>query len=404
MTDLAEPSEGHEDTAASGWRAVLGSRWVLVSLATFLYWVGAHALRPLVPLRLDELGSGEILVGAIVALFPLSSLGLAIPGGRLVDRVGVRRVGLIGLTGMAVLGAGFAASTTPAGIAVLMVGIGVTELATWISLQAFASEGGTGAFLTRQLALFSLAWGTGIAAGPVIGTALYDRFGFSSVGWFYLASAMLAFVCISLAPRVPHASPAGHARPSVRSGVATMWASAPVRATLLSSFVTLFVSGVKGSFLPLYLERAGLGLPRIGLVLSVMGIASLMIRLPLPWVLARVGGERTLIASMWLSLLPMAAFPFVSGFGPWMLLAVASGVGLGINPPVTVELMARYTDAKERGLAMGLRLTANRVAQVSQPLLFGAVISLAGFASAFAASGVLLAGITGWTQRIARRT
>lgn len=54
-------------------------------------------------------------------------------------------------------------------------------------------------------------------------------------------------------------------------------------------------------------------------------------------------------------------------------LAVLVGLGLGVNPPVTVELMVTHTDVDQPGLAMGMRLTANRVAQIVQPLQFDAL-------------------------------
>ncbi|MFA9446460.1 MFS transporter [Egicoccus sp. AB-alg6-2] len=377
---------------------VLRSRWALVSAATLLYWTGAHALRPLLPLRLDDLGANEALIGVVLALFPLSALGLAIPGGRLVDRIGVRRVLLGGFGGMVLLGLGFARASTTAMVAFLTAGIGLSELATWISLQAMASAGGRGRFLTKQLAVFSLAWGGGLAFGPVVGAALYDRHGFGAVGVFYLACGAISIVLIGLAPRVTASSRGTPG--SIRSGVQTMWASGPVRATLLSSFVALFVGGVKGSFFPLYLERAGLSIPRIGLILSIMGVASLVIRMPLPWLLRRLGARAVLLVSMWLAIVPMTLVPFIHGFWAWATLAVLSSLGLGVNPPVTVELMARHTDRAERGLAMGLRLTANRIGQVIQPMLFGGMVAVTGFAGAFAAGGLLLAGITAWTHQV----
>lgn len=385
--------------AQASYLDVFRSRWAFVSAATLLYWTGAHALRPLLPLRLDALGASEVVIGAVVALFPLSSLGLAIPGGRLVDRVGVRRVLVVGLLGMALCGLGFAVAASTPVLALLTAGIGLAELAAWISLQALASAGGTGGFLTRQLAVFSLAWGGGIAVGPIVGSALYDRSGFLGVGAFYLLCGALGAILVAFAPRVDAVSRGGDAG-SIRSGVATMWASAPVRVTLLSSFVALFVYGVKSSFLPLYLERAGLSVPRIGMVLSAMGVASLAIRVPLPAIQRRIGALPALFASMWLALVPMTLVPFVDGFVAWLSLGILSGIGLGINPPVTVELMARYTDATQRGLAMGLRLTANRVAQVVQPVVFGGVVTVAGFPSAFAAAGTLLAGVTAWAHRV----
>jgi MFS family permease len=394
--DIAEPDASYLD--------VFTSSWVLVSFATFLYWLAAHALRPLLALRLDELGASEAIVGAVVALFPLASLGLAIPGGRFVDRVGLRRVLFCGLVGMALLGAAFITAASVPLIALLVAAIGVMELAVWISLQALASHGGTGRFLTKQLAVFSLAWGLGIALGPIVGGVLFDVYGFGAVGLLYLVASVVAFATVVFAPRVSGGQTSGSTPIPLRRGVTEMWASGPVKVTLLSSFVVLFVYGIKASFLPLYLARQGVSASRIGLLLSVIGVASLAVRVVLPWIQARLANGRTLLISMWLALVPMTLMPAVDGYPAWLLLGVVCGFGLGMNPPITVELMARHTAVEQRGLAMGMRLTANRVSQVVQPLMFGGLIPIVGFAGAFLSSGLLLAGVTGWAQRVRSAT
>lgn len=100
----------------------------------------------------------------------------------------------------------------------------------------------------------------------------------------------------------------------------------------------------------------------------------------------------------------MAATPWLSGHF-WLLLVAAAltGAAYGMNPPVTVELMARHTKPSERGVAMGMRITSNRLAQVTQPLLFGGVASSASVVAAYPTAGVLLAGLTIWTWREADR-
>lgn len=65
--------------------------------------------------------------------------------------------------------------------------------------------------------------------------------------------------------------------------------------------------------------------------------------------------------------------------------------------------MARHTKPSERGVAMGMRITSNRLAQVTQPLLFGGVASSASVVAAYPTAGVLLAGLTIWTWREADR-
>jgi len=69
----------------------------------------------------------------------------------------------------------------------------------------------------------------------------------------------------------------------------------------------------------------------------------------------------------------------------WFLLVAALfiGVGLGANPPITVNLVAEHSDAGERGVAVGLRLVANRSGQVVQPMVFGGIASVVGLALAF---------------------
>lgn len=67
--------------------AGLRSRWALVTLATTLYWLAVHSLRPLVPLRLNDLGASELHIGLIVSMNSMIALFLAIPSGRLMDRL-----------------------------------------------------------------------------------------------------------------------------------------------------------------------------------------------------------------------------------------------------------------------------------------------------------------------------
>ena len=58
--------------------------------------------------------------------------------------------------------------------------------------------------------------------------------------------------------------------------------------------------------------------------------------------------------------------------------------------------MAEHTESDERGIAMGMRVTANRAAQVLQPIAFGTVATTLTMAAGFGATGVLLILLTGW--------
>lgn len=406
MTAGRQAATGSDQAARDGEEAdsllaALRSRWALVSLSTLLYWLAAQSLRPLVTLRLDELGTSDGTIGLIVSAYPFLPLLLALPGGRLIDRVGVLRVLAVSLVGMAVVGAGYALATTPAQIAVLQIANGIVELFVWLALQAVITYAAGGASRARHLSLFSLAWGLGLAIGPVVGTAVYERAGFAPLGWIYAGVALMALVGMA-APLTGDADPGKGVRGSFTDARAIAVRPA-VLGVLLSSFVALYVNSVRTSFYPLFLERSGLRVSQVGVLLSIAGIASLVVRVPLPWLLARLPAGRVLVWSMWISFVPLALTPWI---GPFWALAVAAavmGAGQGVNPPVTVELMAVATEPDERGLAMGLRVAANRLAQVAQPLVFGALITTVGMAAAFPASGALLAGLAVWTARASQR-
>jgi MFS family permease len=370
------------------------NRWTFLSVTSLFYWIATQALRPMVALRLADLGSSDALIGVVLGLHSALTFFIAVPSGRMVDRTGLRRALVAGLAAMAVAGAAFAGATAVWHLAVLLMAAGVAELGAWVAMQALASQAGTGQVLRGQLALFSFAWGLGLAVGPAIGSTLYARAGFAFVGVGYCAAAVAGGLAGMLVPwSGGNRDSAERPEVSMRSAIGQMWASAPVKAVLLSTFVALFVYGVRTSFYPLLLERRGVSVGQIGLLLSTIGVASLLVRLPLPALLRRVSAERVLVASMWSAIIAMTITPWLRGMWLYLPAAAVVGLGVGVNPPVTVELMALHTDASERGLAMGLRVSSNRLAQMVQPVLFGGMASAVGLPAAFLAGGAIMSAV-----------
>lgn len=369
-------------------------RWAFASLATLLYWVAHQALRPFVALRLDQLGADAARVGLAVSLHALVPFVLAIPLGRLSDRFGLRRLLLASIVVMAASGALYPLASAAEQIAVLEGVNGVGTMGVWICLQSLVTHAGSGETLRRHLALFSLAWGVGLASGPTVGGLLFDYLGFEVLCAAYAAAAVLTLGAVALVPFRGVGAVANEARARFTSQMREILARGPVQGVLLSSFVMLYVQSIRQSFYPLFLEQQGMPVSQIGLLLTVIGLSSVAVRTVTVWVTRQVGARAVLVLSSALSVIGMAATPWL---GTWPLLVVGAvlvGVGQGLNAPVTVELMAAYTMTDERGLGMALRAMANRLAGIVQPLLFGALGSAFGLASGFSTSGVLLAGLT----------
>lgn len=381
----------------------LSSRWALLSLVTALYWLGNQGLRPFLPIRLQELGASDPLIGAAVAGYSIIGLVLAIPSGRLLDRLPQHRLLVGAMVGLAVSTTVMPFTRSLLLLSLLMLLNGAFGMWVWLLLQSMITRTGDGERRRRQLALFSLTWGVGLAAGPTLGAFVYDRTGFTQLCLFVSALTLIGGVSGLFVPPVTRVDGDAEGQTGADAGVRAALVRAlenPVLVTvLLSSFINLFVFSMRISFYPVYLERAGVSLTQIGLLLSVIGFSSLAVRAVLPGIERRFGTLRVLIWSTWSAIIGAASIPLTTQIEVLFVGALMIGVGLGANPPITVNLVAEHSDERDRGLAVALRMVANRSAQVAQPLVFGATAAFVPLALAFPLSGVLLAGMTVWMSR-----
>jgi MFS family permease len=377
----------------------LRSRWALLSLLTVLYWLGNQGLRPFLPIRLQELGASDPAIGAAVAGYAVIGLLLAIPSGRMLDRLPQHQLLIAALLGLAVSTATMPLTRSVLVLSLLMLLNGAFGMWVWLLLQSMVTRAAEGEQRRRQLALFSLTWGIGLAGGPSVGALVYDATDFT---WLCLIVSALTLVAALSGFAVPPVPPVADGdqehdvAPGLRGALRRSLDNPILVTVLISSFINLFVFSMRISFYPVYLERAGVALTEIGLLLSVIGFSSLAVRGILPAVERRFGTLRILIWSTWSAILGAASIPLTTRTEVLIAGAVLIGIGLGANPPITVNLVAEHSDERDRGLAVGLRMVSNRAAQVTQPLVFGGIAGVVGLGLAFPLSGALLAVMTVW--------
>lgn len=365
--------------------------WALI-VHTALLHAAYAALRPMASYRAIELHAGTVGVGLLSASFAVLPLLLALPLGRLADRIGATRLmvagsALFGLAGVA----GVLTTRLPLLLAASAV-LGVAMVAALIGQQSATAMAAAPADRDRAFGSLTSAAAAGQLAGPVIvGTAVAWWAASWGTGRTGIAvGTVLALASLGVAPvllRFPRATverrPGGAAVRLVR--VPGMWR------TLVSGGLVLAALDLLLVLLPLWASGRDVSAAAVGWLLALRAAVTLAVRLFIDRAVARVGRRVASVGSIALAGAGLAVLPFVALPGAVVVMVVL-GVGLGVAQPLTMSAVADLATAGALGAAMGIRMTVNRLAQTVVPVAIGVLSSSSGVSGAFWGTAAMLGG------------
>jgi MFS family permease len=148
------------------------------------------------------------------------------------------------------------------------------------------------------------------------------------------------------------------------------------------------------TYLPAIGEAQGISVASVSLMLSIRAVASFLSRMLMPWLIAHGGRRRVLIVNTLVPALMLCVWPWIDSVAAMFVLAVVIGFGLGIGQPMTMVWVANRASDESRGIALGIRLTVNRLGQISVPVAVGAIAGVAGLGSIFVSMAALLGAST----------
>jgi MFS family permease len=378
----ARPSVKHESLHAA---AIVG--------VTFLYWAVTSGEKLVVPLYSISLGADVWLVGLIVGAASFLPLFLAVPVGLISDVLGHRRTIIIGAVCMALSSAVFCLGRGIWGLFIAQPLIGVSELMVWAPVQVVMTEGADRTARERRVSSASAAISLGQLAGPVAGGFIGDQLGYTAVfAVCVVASAFLLVSAIFLRRDVRGSSRPNMTFRGIIEVAGDVLKSRLVLLALLHTFLLIFTQSVATSFLPVLLTvKFGYSPVVVGLSASVRAFASLAIRTFMPRLTARFGLINTLNAASLLSLVSMMAAPLYGAYLPTLWIgSLVCGIGGGLQMPLAILLIGNNCSQSLLGVAMGLRLTMNRLGQLVGPLMFGFISGSLGLPASFYISGLAL--------------
>jgi MFS family permease len=365
--------------------------WTLCS-AIGLMFVGHTMISPLAPLYSIALGASPAIIGVVIAAAFLFPLFLAIPAGSLVDRYGSRGtlvVGtlLVGLSPFLVpLFPGFAS------LGLLQVLGGLGQLLAVVAAQSFVATLGGGRAREQNFGWYSTFISIGQLIGPLVAGVTVDLFGFEEA---FTLSGVLSTLAVLLVVRLrqPDRLATGEAPRFPRPAqLGRLLRNPGVQLALLVSGTIMIPLMGYSSFLPAYLDLLAFPATIIGAVISLRSLVTIAVRPFMPRIIAFLGGRfRTLVVMASMSILGLAGIAYGGSLVALVAVAVLVGVGLGIAQPLTMVAVVDRVAAAERGTAFGLRLTANRLMQVTGPLALGLIAQSVGYQAMFPISAAVAA-------------
>jgi DHA2 family multidrug resistance protein-like MFS transporter len=423
-----------------------GRRWaalVVLMLPVLLVSIDNTVLSFALPQISESLAPGGTQLLWIVDVYPLVLAGLLVPMGSVADRVGRRRLLLIGAVGFAAVSAVAAFAPTAGALIAARAGLGFFGAMLMPSTLSLLRNVFTDRDERRlAIAIWAAGFAAGSAVGPIVGGVLLEHFWWGSV--FLLAVPVLALLLVLAPVFVPESRDPAPGPVDPVSIVLVMAAMTPVvfgiktlakgslpslglaaiavgllmgvlfvrrqlRRTNPMLDVRLFaVPAFTGSVLVNLLSVfslvgflffvsqdlqlvIGLSPVQAGLVLLPGTVAMVVAGLSVVKVVRRVRPSRVVAAGLALSAVGYLVTALVAGRGEagWLGLAfVVLAIGIGSAETVSNDLIVSTVPAAKAGAASAISETAYEVGAVLGTAVLGGILTGSYHANVVVPAGV----------------
>lgn len=395
---MAMPESGPEPGHAAGTGRVL--------LALIVGQLGMHSamagLRLAAPLQLLREGHSAWTVGLVLALFAAAPVLLALPAGRLADRLGYHRPVYLAVA-LTLTGCLLAIASTlvvgAAHVALLCAAALATGAGTNIGMLTIQRIAGVAARDgTERVRIFS--W-LGVAPsfsnviGPVATGLMIDGYGFRAA---FMLLLLMPMATLLSARFVPHLQAAG-AAPRVPGRSAWTLLQAPgLRRLLMVNWLLSMCWDVHTFAVPVLGHERGFSASTIGLILGSFTLSVTAVRLLIPWLAHRLSEVAVVRLAMAGTGILFIAYPLAPNAWVMGSLAVLLGITLGCVAPMVMAMLHHLTPDNRHGESLAFRSMAMNLSSTLMPLLFGATGALVGAAALFWVVGGAV-GAGSWAAR-----
>lgn len=331
-----------------------------LALTTFLLWLGASSILPLLPEYLKDRGASDGLVGVVMASYFVAALGFQYPAGRLADKIGRRPVLIGGLLCYALGSFGFLAPVGPvADIAMRGLqgaGAGAAEVAS-LAMIAGAVD------LERRGRAFASIYGSQLAAmaiGPLVGSLV----GHSTMDIVFVGAGVVALgACLpAVAGSAVASGDAGFNAEERHSIGGLPQLNRSLVGSLCAAAALGLVIGVYESCWTLLLELHHAHDWQIGLSWTLFAVPFVAMAKPGGWLADHTDRRRLVVGALTSSVGFCATYPFLGNLTMLLVLGGVEALGMAIALPAAQSLLTQGSPEQELGRVQGLFSTSETAA------------------------------------------
>ena len=368
------------------------NRWLMLAvlfLARTAMALQFQTVASVGPFLMDALAIDFASLGALIGLYLLPGIAIALPGGMLAQRFGAKRVVLAGLALMAIGGVvmGVSGSFAAAAAGRLISGTGAVLLT--VQVAKMVTDWFAGREIVTAMAIAISSWPFGLAVGLVVYGPLAERVGWSAIMHLGALSAFVAFMLIALLYREPSGTPAPASARFTLNLTRREWLLVMTAGAMWGIYNVAYI--VLISFAPELFTVRGWSFAEASSIVSLIGWV-LIPSVPLSGFLIERFGRPTLfmIAAFAITSAALIVLPFTD-----MPLAAFAVVALAVGVPagLIMALPAQVLRPESRGSGMGVFFTCYFVAMAVLPGAAGLMRDISGSPATpalFAAAMVLL--------------
>lgn len=359
-------------------------------------------------------------VAVLTAVYPMVQLIFAPLWGRSSDRLGRKRLVVIGIGGAALAQIAFGLATTLPRLYAARVFGGIVTSAIFPAAAAYVADSTTERERVRGMAWLGTASSLGVVVGPALGgalartrwTVLVPGGPFTVTGFAvpFFAAALLALIAtITTVIWLPESEPVDaavnvHALDRVRHPMSELLTFGPFLTLLSLAVAGQFGLALFESTFALYAKRMwSYGPAEVGRAFIVCGLVMSLAQTGVAAMLARRVGElRQVAAGFALVGISLALLPSAQSMSAMLMSVGALALGIAAISPNIAALISMHGGSRS-GSSLGLQGAANSLGQVFGTLAGGALLGWQ-MEAPFRLAAITLLGVTLIVAWLSRRT